>query len=522
MSVDTGPETGPETGRHGSDLRRLARGSTLNLAGSVVAAVLNLVLPIIITRSLAKEDAGLFFQALALFSILLNIGTIGADTGVLRMLPRALVLGRRADLRRYVVVALAPSLVFAVLVTTALLLLAGPLSRAVAPDPETAAKFRDVLLVLLPWVPVGVVYSVSMSTSRGLGSLLPLVAGEKIGRHVLETGAAGLVAIQGAAVSMVVLAWVAPYLAVLVWLAFWVWRRLRRAEVAEGPPPPPESWHDLGAEFWRFSAPRALSRVFTVALQRVDILIVGALSGPADAAVYAAATRFLVLGLMFVQAIQQVMTPTISECLAVGDDRRAETIYRTTTAWLTLVSWPIYLMSMLFAPLLIGVFGPGYVEGATAAAVLCAAMLVATACGPVDSVLLMGGRSVLSLLNTGLALTVNVGLDLLLVPRYGVLGAAVGWAVAILVNNLLPLWQVNRIFGLHPLGRATRSAMAVTVVAFAGVAGACALVLGRGLAGFVVAATLGSVTFLVLAHRRFEVLELGALLSTVRRRRQRT
>ena len=51
-------------------------------------------------------------------------------------------------------------------------------------------------------------------------------------------------------------------------------------------------------------------------------------------------------------------------------------------------------------------------------------MLVATACGPVDSMLLMGGRSVLSLINTGLALATNVALDLVLVPELGVRAAA--------------------------------------------------------------------------------------------------
>ena len=76
------------------DLRRLARGSALNLAGSLVAAVLNLVLPVLITRGLAHPNAGVFFQATALFTVLVSVGTIGADTGVVRSLPRAIALGR--------------------------------------------------------------------------------------------------------------------------------------------------------------------------------------------------------------------------------------------------------------------------------------------------------------------------------------------------------------------------------------------------------------------------------------------
>ena len=125
--------------------------------------------------------------------------------------------------------------------------------------------------------------------------------------------------------------------------------------------------------------------------------------GPSDAALYAAATRLSIVGLMFVQAIQQVMAPKISELLALDDRGRAQTMYRTTTVWLTLVSWPIYLISASATPpLLLDVFGPGYDDaGQPVVVILCLSMLVATACGPVDSVLLMGGRSVLSLTNTG-------------------------------------------------------------------------------------------------------------------------
>jgi len=304
-------------------------------------------------------------------------------------------------------------------------------------------------------------------------------------------------------------------------VAIWVARRMARARARSEDDAEPTPWRPLASEFWRFSAPRALSRVFTISLQRFDILVVGALQGPAEAAIYAAATRFLVLGLMFVQAIQQVMTPKIAECLALGDDPRAETIYRTTTTWLTLVSWPIYLMALLFSPLLLSIFGPGFDQGATAAAILCAAMLVATACGPVDSVLLMGGRSMLSLMNTGLALATNVGLDLILVPRIGITGAALGWAAGILVNNLLPLWQVHRYHRMHPFGRGTLTAMAACVLSFGVAAGVLRLLLGADVVAFLVAGLVGTAVFVVIVRSRFDVLELAALASVVRRRQRR-
>ncbi len=97
-------------------------------------------------------------------------------------------------------------------------------------------------------------------------------------------------------------------------------------------------------------------------------------------------------------------------------------------------------------------FGRDFAGGEVVLVVLAATMLVATAVGPVDVVLLMGGRSSWNLVNTVVALGANLALNVALIPRYGLAGAAVASAVGILLNNLLPLAQVWRSMGLHPFG----------------------------------------------------------------------
>ena len=107
-----------------------------------------------------------------------------------------------------------------------------------------------------------------------------------------------------------------------------------------------------------------------------------------------------------------------------------------------------------------GVFGDGYDVASDVVLILSLTMLLATACGPVDSVLLMAGHSWLSLVNSTVTLAVNVGLNLVLIPLYGIRGAAIAWSVAIVVRNLLPLVQVRRHLSMWPL---TRSAGLVGV-----------------------------------------------------------
>ena len=77
-------------------------------------------------------------------------------------------------------------------------------------------------------------------------------------------------------------------------------------------------------------------------------------------------------------------------------------------------------------------------------------MLFATACGPADSVLLMAGRSWLSLWNTTIALVLSIGLNLVLIPAAGSPVPRVTWAVATIVRNILPVLQLRHFERLRP------------------------------------------------------------------------
>ena len=90
----------------------------------------------------------------------------------------------------------------------------------------------------------------------------------------------------------------------------------------------PEAWGPLAREFWAYTAPRAIARVTQTALKRSDIVLVAALASPAEAALYTAATRFIVLGQLFVQSVQQALSPQIAALFARGEKEAADSVYR--------------------------------------------------------------------------------------------------------------------------------------------------------------------------------------------------
>jgi len=218
--------------------------------------------------------------------------------------------------------------------------------------------------------------------------------------------------------------------------------------------------------FWRFTAPRSLATAAQIIIQRLDIVLVGVMKGPVQAAIYAAATRFLVVGQLGNAAISMAAQPQFTHLFAVRDRRGANTVYQATTAWLILLTWPLFLLAILFGPEVLAIFGHSYRAGSHVMVILGLAMLVATACGQVDVVLTTAGRSSWSLANGLLAVGVNVGVDVALIPRFGITGAAIGWAAAIAVTNLLPLVQVAVAIGVHPFGPGSAAACLLTTLSF--------------------------------------------------------
>ncbi len=74
-------------------------------------------------------------------------------------------------------------------------------------------------------------------------------------------------------------------------------------------------------------------------------------------------------------------------------------VYRATTAWLVVLTWPLYLLAVIYGPEILSIFGHSYRAGDMVMVILGLTMLVATACGQVDMVLITTGRSSWSLAN---------------------------------------------------------------------------------------------------------------------------
>jgi O-antigen/teichoic acid export membrane protein len=486
------------------------------LAGALVAAVATLVLTVVITREFTKPVAGAFFTATSLFLILEAAAGLGAYVGLVNFIARLRRLGHETRIPAILRFAIIPVVMVSLAATAALILFAGPLARLLlsghlghaGASPGVVANALRALALALPFAAMS---DTLLGASRGYRVMRPTVLVDKIGRASAQLIGV-LIAISAGSIALLAPLWALPYVPAAVVGWYWL-RRIRRSQrpgpgaAAKAPDQPAAGRAavspSVGAAgprhrrtvtmgagvgnataggFWRFTGPRALATLAQITIQRIDIVLVAIILGPAEAAVYTAATRFLVAGQFANAAVNQSAQPRFAELFAVDDRRGANVIYRATTAWLIVLTWPLYLLAVIYGPEVLSIFGHSYRAGHLVMIILGLTMLLATACGQVDMVLISTGRSSWSLANGLGALVINVGLDLLLIPRYGITGAAIGWAAAIIVTNLTPLAQLAASVRLHPFGRGSLIAMSLSVLSFAVIPLVARAVFGGGAA----------------------------------------
>jgi O-antigen/teichoic acid export membrane protein len=481
---------------------------------------------VIVTRSFSEAVAGGFFTAMSMFLIIEAVVSLGAATGTTYFIARLRSLGQQGRIPEVLRTATRPVAILSVAAAAALALLATPAAHLLAhgqlshagtrPD-EVAAELRALAVAL----PFAAILDTLLGASRGYRAMGPTAIVDRIGRPVLQLVGVGAVAVAGSAALLAPL-WALPYIpaACVVW---WWLRRIRRRSPADAPVPgsPGRVAGGMAAadarqplRFWRFTVPRGLATLAQVTIQRIDIVLVAIILGPAEAAVYTAATRFLVAGQFANQAISMAAQPRFTEMFTQGDHAGANRVYKATTAWLILMTWPLYLLAVSYGPEIITVFGHSYRAGADVMVILGLTMLLATACGQVDMVLVTTGRSSWSLINGLLAVGVNVGLDLVLIPAYGIAGAAIGWSAAIVLTNLMPLAQVAATVRLSPFGRGTLITAALAALSFGVLPLAARLLFGDRVVPSLAAIACGCVLMTAGIWRFREELNVAAMPGT--------
>jgi O-antigen/teichoic acid export membrane protein len=432
----------------------MARGSALSLALSVCAQACAVGVTLILARRLGAADVGRYAQAQALLALIGLFALGGLRAGLTRFIATQRVDGDMAAVHGTVHLGLAVSTATSVLLGGVLLVLAHPIGVSVFHDSGFVGPLRIVAVTL----PFATIADAALAGTQGFRrmrayALIQLLI-EPTLRIALTAGAivAGL-GIRGALISLFFSNVVAATLAVVV-LVRMMGPLHGRARYAI-------------RELLAFSMLSWSASLATTGLIWADTVMLGIMANNTDVGVYNVATRIVMLAVFVMTPINQAVGPRIAHVAHAGDIVELRHVYAVATGWIVRLSLPAFIVLVVFPRDLLRLFGDAFVAGAAVTIVLALGKMVDAATGPCAVLLNMSGRPKYNLIANVLALVLNIALNLVLIPAFGVVGAAIAWAVSLAVVNGIRLYFVHQLIGTLPFDTGTRRGLYAALAALA-------------------------------------------------------
>lgn len=193
-------------------------------------------------------------------------------------------------------------------------------------------------------------------------------------------------------------------------------------------------------------------------LLNADVLMVGALMKPDDVAVYFATVKTLALVHFVSFAVKAGVAHRFAARIDDADKSALRELARRTVNW---TFWPSLAMAgviVLAGPFLLALFGADFARGYPLLFILATGVVLRAAIGPAESLLTMSGNQNACAAVFGAVLAVNVALNALLIPAYGLHGAALATMIATIAETFalyqLVRWRIGvRMFVFMPAAK---------------------------------------------------------------------
>ncbi len=426
-----------------SFVRELALGGGILFLGIVAELGISFVAKVLMAQGLTREGYGAVSLGITIMGISSTLVLVGLGTGVGRFLPRYDDLSKR---RGVLVSSFQITVPIGFLVGIGLALAAPTIASTVFDNPTVSEPLRLFALA----IPLAAFINLVIGGGQGLKDSLPKLLFRHLSLPIARL--VGILIVLGIGLGAVGIAWayLVAYLLVGAMAAVYL---LRKTPILSSD----VEYEPMHRELLAFSAPLIITRMMAHVFMNFDIFMLGALlpNGTEAAGVYNVVYplgEFLTISLM---AFRFLFLPVISELHAEGDDRTMHRMYQLITKWAAMITLPGFFILVLFPDRVISLtFGAKWLDGAPALVVLSLGFLVHGVAGLNGSALTAIGRTKTIMYDNIVVAVLNVSLNLLLIPPYGFVGAAIATTVSYVVLNVLYSTQLFRSTGVHPFTKA--------------------------------------------------------------------
>lgn len=417
-------------------MQELIKGASIAFALKVLAAGLAFGLNVVLARLLGAEGSGIFFLALTIVLIVATVGRVGMENALVRFIAANVAAEQPGKVLGVYRKALFWSFVVSVVLSMLLYVLAPWIGREIFAKPELIEPLAYMALAVVPLALLTLQAFALQGLKRIAASITVLSLFIPLVTCTISILLVPVFGIDASALGYLTAS------TITLLLGWQQWKSATR------------QWHSQRAEFSTRELLSSSMPLFAVAVMNMVILwspllFLGVWESSETVGIYSAASRTAMLTSFVFVAVNSIAAPKFAALYQRGEMGALGKIARNSAKLMVLFASPLLLLFLIVPEWVLAIFGEEFKKGGVALTILAIGQFVNVATGSVGILLAMSGHEVILRNIIFSCLLLGLILNTVLIPQYGLHGAAVAASMTLASQNISATYFVYRKLGIN-------------------------------------------------------------------------
>ena len=437
---------------------KIAKETTVTFSGLVYGNFNRYLYSALLARWVGAEFLGIYSLANAIMLISEVVAKMGLETGVMRFVSRLNPELDQEKIQKIIASALRMTTIFSLVIMVALIISSGAIVKNILNEPPL---LKLVIIIFAIAIPFNALTLVSAFATQGFKRLkYKILVTQFLNPTLLLT-------------TMVICYWfisaesalMAPMLITGI-IGFFV--MLGVLKKVTGVSNNQIMKAKVDTSLFNFSYPLMFVTILQTFMHWMDILMLGYFTDATTVGLYHPAARTAGLLQALLLSFISIYAPMMAQFHREGDRKKMDDTYKLVSRWLLMCAIPISAIFIIFPGKVMLLFGPEYLPSAKILVILTGATFIQAIFGAAGPTLSMSGHTKLVLWNTIGAFALNFGLNIYLIPNYGIIGAAIATLTSLIVVGFARTIEVSVILKMNFFDRKVIKPIFAGIMVFTG------------------------------------------------------
>ncbi|MFB6225675.1 MAG: oligosaccharide flippase family protein [Candidatus Paceibacteria bacterium] len=203
-------------------------------------------------------------------------------------------------------------------------------------------------------------------------------------------------------------------------------------------------------KYLSFSLPASIKDASSLLFSHIDIFMIGFFVSSGDVGIYRVA---IVLGTLIslpLASMKRIFPSITAKLYHNNQATELIDVFNSVTRWVIALTVPILLVFIIYRFEILSLFGPDFTKGTIIFVILLSARFIQISSGVISEFLLMTDNQNIVSINQIVFGSINIFLNLILIPQYGLLGAALATFTSMSLHSLTRVFELLILRNIRP------------------------------------------------------------------------